>query len=315
MGEILGYGIQRMIRKSTLPKVLLFLAAFVFFSANTIYLLEADTVYLKTALDKTYHFDFETVRKGPHLNLKSALLLNYDNGEVLYAKNADMERPVASLTKLVTAMVVLDKNVDMNLTATITKEDAKRSSKSRLRVGYELTVRDLLHAMLMNSDNRAARALARATSGSMARFAVEMNRKVSKLKLENTTFVESSGLDSRNVSTAHEMAKILHYAHDYDLIREITSKKTYRVRVQNRKNVFLPMANTNLLVHSRYDVLSGKTGYIRAADYCLVTLVENTEGERLTVVVLGVPGDRLRFREARRLLDWGFKQISLPNNA
>ncbi len=299
-----------MIRKSSLPKVLLFLAAFVFFSANTIYLLEADTVYLKTALDKTYHFDFDTVRKGPYLNLKAALLLNYDNGEVLYTKNADSPRPVASLTKLVTAMVILDKNVDMKLTATITKEDARRSSKSRLRVGYELTVGDLIHAMLMNSDNRAARALARVASGSMTRFAAEMNRKAKKLHLNNTTFVESSGLDSRNVSTAHEMAKILHYAHDYDLIREITSKKTYRVKVQNRKNINLPMASTNLLIHSRYNVLSGKTGYIRAADYCLTTLVENKEGERLTLVVLGVPGDRLRFREARRLLDWGFNQIS-----
>jgi len=299
-----------MIRKSTLPKVLLFLAAFVFFSANTIYLLEADTVYFRSGLDKTYHFDFDNIRKGPYLNLKSALLLNYDNGEVLYMKNCDSPRPVASLTKLVTAMVILDKNVDMNLTAVITKEDARRSSKSRLRVGYELNVRDLLHAMLMNSDNRAARALARVASGSMARFAVEMNRKAKKLKLNNTTFVESSGLDARNISTAHEMAKILHYAHDYDLIREITSKKTYRVNVQNRKNVTLPMANTNLLIHSRYHVLSGKTGYIRAADYCLTSLVENQEGERLTLVVLGVPGDRLRFKEARRLLDWGFKQIS-----
>ncbi|UCE23531.1 MAG: D-alanyl-D-alanine carboxypeptidase [Candidatus Zixiibacteriota bacterium] len=298
-----------MIERKTLPKVLLFLAAFVFFSANTIYMLEADTAYLRQAFNKTCHFDFDHVEKGPYLNLKSAMLVNYDNGEVLYANNVDQVRPVASLTKLVTAMVILDKNIDMNQTEKITREDARRSSRSRLRVGYELTRYDLLHAMLMNSDNRAARALARVASGSSARFAVEMNRKIKKLGLRNTVFFEPSGLDSRNVSTAHEIAKILHYAHDYDLIREITSKKTYYVKVQNRKNVRLQMANTNLLIHSRYKVLSGKTGYIRAADYCLTSLVSNKAGERLTLVVLGAPGDRLRFREARKLIDWGFARI------
>ncbi len=299
-----------MIKRSTFPKVLLILAAFVFFSANTIYLLEADPAYLKTAVNKTYHFDFDHVRKGPHLNLKSALLLNYENGEVLYAKNADETRPIASLSKLITAMVVIDKGLDFDTVVTITREDARRSSRSRLRVGYQLTVRDLMHALLLNSDNRAARALARATSGSIDNFAVEMNRTVKKLGLENTIFYEPSGLDSRNVSTAHEIAKILHYAYDYAVIKKITSMKTYMVKVVNRKNTKLQMANTNLLVHSPYTVLSGKTGYIRAADYCLTTLVKNKRGERLTLVVLGVPGDRLRFKEARRLIDWGYKQIS-----
>ena len=299
-----------MIRRKTLPRVLLFLAAFVFFSANTIYLLEADSSHLKTSFNKTYHFDFDHVTKGPHLNLKAAMLLNYENGEVLYAKNVDQPRPVASLTKLVTAMVVLDKGVDLQRTERITRDDARRSSRSRLRVGYELTLLDLLHATLMNSDNRAARALARATSGSIERFALEMNRKIKKLGLRETRFVEPTGLDARNVSTAHEIAKILHYAFDYPLLREITSKKKYRVRVKNRKNTVLQMASTNMLIHSRYHVLSGKTGYIRAADYCLATLVKNRQGERLTLVVLGVPGDKLRFKEARRLIDWGYKQIS-----
>ncbi|MEW6412852.1 MAG: D-alanyl-D-alanine carboxypeptidase family protein [Candidatus Zixiibacteriota bacterium] len=309
MGEILTGSQREMIKRSTLPKVLLFLAAFVFFSANTIYLLEADPTHFNTALDKCYHFDFEHVRKGPQLNLKSALLLNYENGQVLYARNPDEIRPIASLSKLVTAMVIIDKGLDFDTVVTITREDAKRSSRSRLRVGYQLTVRDLMHAMLLNSDNRAARALAEATSGSIESFAAEMNRKVKKLGLENTVFYEPSGLDDGNVSTAHEIAKILHYAYDYEIIRKITSKKTYMVRVLNRKNTRLQMANTNLLIHSSYTVLSGKTGYIKASDYCLTALVRNKKGERLTVVVLGVPGDRLRFKEARRLIDWGFKQI------
>jgi len=294
-----------------LTRMLLMLAGFVFFSANSVYFLEAPDGPLMAAADKFYQFDFDSIPDGrkPNLNLKSAILVNYDNGEVLYTKNADVPRPIASITKLVTAMVVLDRGVDLSRTETITREDARRSSRSRLKVGYELTLLDLLYAAMLNSDNRAARALARATCGSTEDFVREMNFKMKKLGLKNTVFYEPTGLDARNVSTAHEVAKILHYAYDYELIRKITSEKNRLCQVVNRRNTHLRMANTNLIVHSRYKVLTGKTGYIRASDYCLTTLVENAEGQRLTCVVLGVPGDRLRFREARRLVEWGFSKV------
>ena len=298
-----------------LAKTLLMLAVFIFFSANTIYFLEIPAPQAAAAtLGKTYDFDFshQPTGKKPNLNLKSAILVDYNSGDVLYAKNADLQRPIASITKLVTAMVVLDKRVDLSSTATITKEDARQSSRSRLRVGYQMTLLDLLNAALLNSDNRAARVLARSTCGTTEEFVNAMNLKMRQLDLRHTVFFEPTGLDSRNVSTATEVAKILHYAYDYDLIRQITSQK-YRVcRILNRKNRTLRMGNTNLLVNSRYKVLSGKTGYIRASDYCLTTLVENAKGERLTCVVLGVPGDNLRFRETRRLVDWGFGKIAAP---
>jgi len=297
--------------RSTLPKVLLFLAAFVFFSANTVYFIEAEEGIFRAAMRKTYHFDFDTVRpKGPYLNLKSALLVDYDNGEVLFSKNADSPRPIASISKLVAAMILVDQGVDMERTEKITRDDARRSSRSRLNIGYELTLNDLLHAALMNSDNRAARALARATCGTIEDFTAEMNRKCKALGLKQTHFVEPTGLSAENISTAHEVAKIVHYAYDYELIREITSKKTYYVKILNKKNRRVSMANTNLMIHSPYSVLTGKTGFIRAADYCLTTLVRNKKGDRLTLVVLGVPRDRLRFSEARKLADWGFKQLS-----
>jgi len=256
-----------------------------------------------------YHLDFDNVRKGPYLNLKAALLVNYDNGEVIYSRNADKVRPIASITKLVTAMVVLDSKIDLDLVEKITKDDARRSSKSRLPKGTEWTLHDLLYATLMSSDNRGARALARATLGSTEAFVKEMNAKVKQLGLTKTKFFEPTGLDNRNVSTAHEVAMILHYAYDYDLIREIAAQKTHRAKIVNRKNKHKQLLNTNRLLWSKYDVLGGKTGYIRDSDYCLTSLVKNKEGEELTLVVLGVPGDRLRFREARRLLDWGFRQI------
>jgi D-alanyl-D-alanine endopeptidase (penicillin-binding protein 7) len=287
------------------------LAAFVFFSANTVYFLEDPRGPVMAAAARNYAFDFDKMpqAKKPNLNLKAAILVNYGNGEVLYAKNVEQPRPIASITKLVMAMVLLDRGVDLSTTATITKEDAHRSSKSRLNIGYEMTLEDLLYAALLNSDNRAARALARSACGTIGEFVREMNLKARQLGLKNTVFYEPTGLDSRNVSTAHEVAKILHYAYDHDLIAKITSTRSRTCTVLNRKNKRLQMANTNLIIHSRYSVLGGKTGYTRASDYCLTTLVSNKSGERLTCVVLGVPGDRLRFKEARRLLDWGFLQL------
>ncbi|MCP4685470.1 MAG: D-alanyl-D-alanine carboxypeptidase [bacterium] len=300
-----------MFNRKTLPKVLLMLAGFVFFSANTVYFMDQPVGPLMAAADPTYHFDFDNVRdKGPYLNLKSAILVNYDNGEVVYSRNAEAVRPIASITKLVTAMVLLDHGVDLQSTETITKQDARRSSRSRLRVGYEMTIEDLLYASLLSSDNRAARALARATCGDIESFAKEMNLKARRLGLKHTMFYEPTGLDRRNVSTAHEVAKLLHYAYDYELIAEMTATKRHMCTIINRKRYNkVQMSNTNMLIHSKHKVLSGKTGYIQAADYCLTTLVQNKAGERLTLVVLGVPGDRLRFKEARRLVDWGFRQV------
>lgn len=289
--------------------VLLCTLGVLFISAGT-GRIHVSTATLQAAVDETYHFDFENVKKGPYLNLKAALLVNYDNGKVLYAKNADRVRPIASISKLVTAMVVLDSGVDLDTTETITKQDARRSSKSRLRVGTRMTLRDLLHSTLLSSDNRAARALARATAGSVEDFAVLMNRKARQMGLKSTEFVEPSGLDSRNVSTATEVAKILHHAREYKPLAEITSKKRHTLRFLNRKNGKLTIANTNQIIWSPWWVLAGKTGYIQAADYCLTTLVRNKSGQRLSLVVLGVPGDKLRFKEARRLLDWGFRNIS-----
>jgi len=299
-----------MINRKSFPKVLLFLAAFIFFSANTIYFLEADPHYLTRTFDTGYHFDFSKVKKGPYLNLKAAILINYDNGDVVYAKNVDKVRSIASLSKLVSAMVILDKKIDLNKIVKITKKDAYHSHRSHLRVGNKFTVYDLLHASLMNSDNRATKALARITSMTMENFAKEMNRKVKKMGLKKTVFFEPTGLDSRNVSTAREIAKILHHAYTYKLIREITSKRKCRLKIQNRRNAYLNLPNTNLLVLSPYKVLAGKTGYTIASDYCLTTIVKNKAGKRLTLVVLGVPRNRLRFREARHLLDWGFRKVS-----
>lgn len=299
-----------MIDRKSLPKVLLMLAAYVFFFANSVHILESGQSDLQASVSPNYDFVYgDYTESGLGLNLKSAILVNYLNGQVLYARNPDEPRPIASLTKLVGAMIILDKGVDLNLTETITREDAYHSSRSRLRIGYKLTLKDLLVAALMNSDNRAMRALARATCGTSEAFTAEMNHKVRSLGLHQTVFCEPTGLDDGNLSTAQEVAKIVQYAYDYPLIAGITSDKSCKVSVVNRKGRTLQMVNTNLLLLSPYDVLIGKTGFIRAADYCVAALVQNKSGEKLTAVVLGAPGDKLRFREIRKMLDWGYRHI------
>lgn len=298
-----------MFNKKSFPKVLLMLAGLVFFSGNSVYLLENDRLSSQTLLDHEIYFNYESVLKGPYINAKAAFLINYDNGDVLYEKNSDAVRSIASISKLVMAMVVIDKELPLDTVLEISKEDAYRSSRSRLRRGYKLSAMDLMHAALLSSDNRAARCLARATSGSIEAFARDMNKKMEELGLEKSEFHEPTGLDKNNVSTAAEVAKILHYAYQYKLVKQITSKKRYYVKVVNKKNKKLDMVNTNLFIHSPYKVLTGKTGYIRAADYCLTTLLKNKKGERIGVVVLGVPGDKLRFREARKIVDFAYKNI------
>lgn len=220
-------------------------------------------------LPKPDPFDFEAVRAtGPKLNLRSALLVNYDNGKVLYAKNSEMTQPIASLSKLVAAMVVLDNTADLNQTMAISKDDAYRSSFTRLRQGWQLSLYDLLHASLMASDNRATRALARAISGNYDDFVVKMNDKVKSLGLESTVFYDPTGLDSRNVSNAHEVALILHAAYKYPMIASITSKKTWSISIKNRRKLLLSLRNTNRLMYSSpYQVLAGKTGFIEASAY------------------------------------------------
>jgi serine-type D-Ala-D-Ala endopeptidase (penicillin-binding protein 7) len=264
----------------------------------------------QVVIPKTDPFDFESVKAtGPKLNLRSALLVNFDNGKVLYAKNSEMAQPIASLSKLVAAMVVLDNITDFSKTMVISKGDAYQSSFTRLRQGWELTLNDLLHASLMASDNRATRALARAVAGNYSDFAARMNEKCAALGLKSTVFFDPTGLDSRNVSTAHEVALILLAAYKYPLIAAITSSKSRTIAIKNRRRLTLDLRNTNRLMYSSpFQVLAGKTGFIEASAYCLATLLKNDRGEKLTLVVLGAPGGSLRFREAKKLATWGFAQ-------
>ncbi len=262
-----------------------------------------------SALTCDLHFD-KVAAKGPGLTTASAILVNASSGDVLYSKRSKERRPIASLSKLVTAMVVLDAGVPLTNIQTISREDAFQSSRSRLRAGTRMTLADLLRVSLMISDNRATRALARAVAGTIDSFAVLMNQKVASLGLTETQFVEPTGLSPLNMSTAEDVARIVVNAAKYQTISRITATRLAQVKILNTKRpTAMQIGNTNDLIHSPMRVLTGKTGYISSASYCLATIVQNGKGERLTLVVLGAPGDKTRFRDARKLAEWGFARV------
>ena len=286
--------------------------AIVVVSAATLPMLEIQESTIQASTAKVEEFNFDHLRKNaPRLRVQSAFLVDYESGEVLYAKNSDSVRSIASISKLVSAMIVLESGIDLTRRQKISKEDAYRSSRSRFRVGDEMTLNDLLHGSLMASDNRCTRALARAVAGSIDAFVVKMNEKMKQMGLPHTQFGDPTGLDPLNVSTAKEIAVVVNRAYRFEEIARITSKKQFAIHLLNkRKRTYRTIANTNVLVASKYRVLTGKTGYINESQHCLTTILMDRKGRKLTLVVLGAPGSGTRFREAKKLADWGFREMS-----
>ncbi len=248
-------------------------------------------------------------RTRPSLRCRAALVVDNADGTILYAKREREIRAIASLSKLMTAMVYLDCDPDLTRLVMITKEDAKNSAKSGLRRGETFVAIDLLHAALMSSDNRAARALVRASGKSKLEFVRLMNKKAKDLGLENTRFVEVTGLSQENVSNAYECALLLNAALEYDLIREITTMQRYSYRSLNKGRRHRA-TNSNRLIFSRHKISGGKTGYILRSGYCLATRAIDKNGRDITAIILGAPTNNQRFYDADKALRWGYKNAS-----
>jgi D-alanyl-D-alanine endopeptidase (penicillin-binding protein 7) len=237
------------------------------------------------------------------LRSSSALVQDAETGEVVIGKNTDAVVSIASITKLMTAMVILDHALDLDEEIVLSREDAVRmkGSRSRLRTGLSLTRGDLLLLALMASDNRAAAALGRSYPGGIEEFVDAMNAKAALLEMEETRFVEPTGLSPANVSTASDLAKLVRAAHDYPLIREYSTKSRAIVRTSGRP---LSYGNTNNLVRSKYwDIELSKTGYISEAGRCLVMQVRLAEKD-LIVVLLDSWGKQSRIGDANRIRKW-----------
>ncbi len=240
----------------------------------------------------------------PELSASSALVINSKTGEVLFQKNTETVRPIASITKLVTAMVILDANLPMNESITVTNDeiDRRKGTGSRLSIGTTLTRQEMLHLSLMSSENRAAHALARTYPGGTEAFINRMNRKVRSLGMRNTTFHDSTGLDNRNVSTASDLALAVKAAYDYPLIRQYsTDNGSY---VQNVNGKTLEYKNSNLLVREgSWKINVQKTGYIKEAGRCVVMHAQVGQ-KSLVIVLLNARDSTARSNDARTIKSW-----------
>jgi serine-type D-Ala-D-Ala endopeptidase (penicillin-binding protein 7) len=239
------------------------------------------------------------------LYLKSsvAFVMDQDTNEVLLSKNSEAVLPIASLTKLMTAMVVVEAKLSLEESITITSDDVdtEKNSSSRLAVGATLTRGELLHLALMSSENRAAHALGRIYPGGMQAFVVAMNRKAQLLGMTDTKYVEPTGLSSHNQSSARDLATLVKAAYQQPLIRELSTSREYAVHLGARQ---LQFHTTNSLVRNpNWDIGLQKTGYIVEAGRCLV-LQARMAGRKLIMVFLDSAGKYSRQADAERVRRW-----------
>ena len=232
-----------------------------------------------------------------------ALVLDQDTKEVLLSKNDHAVLPIASLTKLMTGLIISQANLRMDEEITITQDDVdtEKHSSSRLRVGTTLMRGELLHLALMSSENRAAHALGRTYPGGMPAFVSQMNLKAKILGMADTRYVEPTGLSSSNQSSAHDLATLVNVAYAEPLLRELTTSPSYQVDVGTRT---LQFNNTNRLVHNPdWNIGLQKTGYISEAGRCLVMQTQ-VAGRKLIMVFLDSAGKFSRLADAERVRNW-----------
>ena len=239
------------------------------------------------------------------LSLRSAaaIIQDQETGEILYGKNASTVTPIASITKLMTAMVVLDAGLDLNETITISGEDmdSLRGTHSRLKPGASLSRDELLRVALMASENRAAAALGRTYPGGIDAFKRAMNHKAQMLGMNGSRFDDATGLSSANVSSADDLVKLVRAAHQYDLIRSYTTMTGHEVSVAGRP---LAYRNTNRLVaNGSWNIGLSKTGFTNDAGRCLVLQAKLAE-RKVIIVLLDSWGKLSRIGDANRVRAW-----------
>lgn len=244
-----------------------------------------------------------TAKVDPQLKSRSVVVVDESDASVLYAKKANAVVPIASITKLMTALVVLESGEPLDETIKIAADDRdlKYGSGSRLAVGSALTREDLLHLALMSSENRAAHALGRVHPGGMAKFVRAMNAKGKALGMTTARFADPTGLSNKNVSSASDLVKLVMAASEHPLIRRYSTSQSHIVQVGKQ---MLEFRNTNTLVNKEdWDIALQKTGYTSEAGQCLV--MKTTIGARPVVMVfLNSFGKLTRVAEARRIRKW-----------
>jgi serine-type D-Ala-D-Ala endopeptidase (penicillin-binding protein 7) len=248
----------------------------------------------------------EVTKDGePNVQSSGVLVLDATTGQTIYSKNADHTAPIASITKLMTAIVVLDAKLPLDEVLEITNDDIDlvKGTRSRLPIGSHFRRDDLMRLALMASDNRAASALGRNYPGGLPAFVEAMNLKAQSLSLQQTHYVDSSGLSPGNVSSAQDLGKLVGEASKYDLIREYTTTGAVNVTLPDSKRK-LNFVNTNALVRaSDWKIGLSKTGFINEAGKCLVmqAMIAN---QPIVIVLLDSWGRLTRIGDAQRIRRW-----------
>jgi D-alanyl-D-alanine endopeptidase (penicillin-binding protein 7) len=241
----------------------------------------------------------------PEVRAAAAIIYDPKSGDILWDQNSHDQRSIASLTKVMTAVAFISDSPDLTQKVTITRADTISASTTYLRTGDRVSYDDLLHLALIASDNAAARALARTSEGGTAAFVARMNEWASpaKLNLTDTKYVDPSGLDADNVSSAFDLSRLIAYASSNDQLGPIMRTPDYVISTATRE---FSIHSTNRLLATAVgaEVLGAKTGFISKAGYCLATLLQMPQGSRVSVVVLGATTSTTRFNEAVNLFNW-----------
>ena len=243
----------------------------------------------------------------PDIRAAAAVIFDPQSGQVLWGENAQDRRSIASITKVMTAVVFLEDQPDLSQVVTVERVDTYAASTTYLRANERLTLDGLLHLTLIASDNAAARALARLSHGGTASFIERMNTKAAELGLTSMSFADPSGLNPENVSSAYDLSRLITYAATDErtgpIVAPIMRTAEYKVTTNRRT---IGIHNTNRLVmDGDVDVLGGKTGFISKAGHCLATLLRLPQtNQQVAVVVLGANSNPGRFWETRHLFKW-----------
>jgi D-alanyl-D-alanine endopeptidase (penicillin-binding protein 7) len=238
----------------------------------------------------------------PDVRAAAAIVFDPATGQVLYEENSQDKRSIASITKVMTALVYLEDNPDLDQEILIERSDVFAASTTYLKSKDRVTARGLLHLLLIPSDNAAARALARTSHGGTASFIERMNEKAVELGLQNTSFADPSGLNANNVSSAFDVSHLITFASSDERIASIMRTPTYTVATSRRQ---IPIHSTNhILLAGDVEVMGGKTGFISKSGYCLASLLRLPQGNPIAVVVLGARSNTGRFWETRHLMSW-----------
>ena len=242
-------------------------------------------------------------REVPDVRAEAAIIYNPETGEVLWENHANDQRSIASITKVMTALVFLESNTPLSTMVTVERSDVSRASTTYLRNGFKLTADDLLNLLLVGSDNAAARALARVSYLGYDGFIQRMNEKAKELGLENTVYADPSGLLAENMSSAYDLARLIAYAAADERVGAIMRKTSFSTSVGKST---ITANSTNQIVRSGdIDVVGGKTGFISRSGYCLATILKLPQsGQQVAFVVLGAKSNASRFWETRHLFNW-----------